>query len=71
MIYINGNLARCRDCIYFKRIRLDPEDPRYKNARDFGECTNKRHLKNHVGKYTNGNNHVCFDADIIVIEEDL
>lgn len=71
MIFINGNSARCSDCIYFKRITLDPSDPRYRNARNFGECTNKNHLKTHVGKYVSGENHVCFDADIIINKEDL
>lgn len=71
MIYINGNTARCSDCIYFKKISLEPTDPRRRSYRDFGECTNKQHLRSHIGKYADGCTPVCFDADIIVNKEDL
>ena len=60
LTYINGNSARCRDCVYFEHTgklhRNDPHD---------GRCTNARHVKTHGG----GSGRVdswqmtCFDAD--------
>ena len=57
MHYINGNSARCADCQYFEKRYVSQND------KHDGECTNKHHLRTHIGIYTDSRTMACFDFE--------